>query len=162
MPRRTRKYWLLKSEPSEYSIDDLAKEGTGTWDGIRNYRARNIMRDEMAAGDLVLFYHSSCKPPGVAGVARITGEPFADPTQFDTASPYYDPKSTREQPRWIAVHVEFIERLADEVPLDVLKRDPELDGMGVRAKGNRLSVQPVEKVHFRRVLRLGNAKTRVR
>lgn len=162
MPRRTRRYWLLKSEPGEYSIDDLAREGTGTWDGIRNYQARNIIRDEMAHGDLVLFYHSSCKPPGVAGVARIEGEAFADPSQFDKRSPYHDPKAPPDEPRWFAVKVEFVERLDELVPLETLKHDPALEGMGVRAKGNRLSVQGVDKVHFKRVLELGRATTRVR
>jgi predicted RNA-binding protein with PUA-like domain len=151
----------MKSEPDVYSIGDLEKDGKAHWDGVRNYQARNFMRDEMKDGDLVLFYHSNADPPGVAGVARVTGEPYADPTQFDKRSKYYDAKSKREDPRWILVDVEFVERLDDVLPLATLKEDRHLEGMLVTMKGQRLSVQPVEKKHAKRVLKLAGAKTQV-
>jgi predicted RNA-binding protein with PUA-like domain len=154
------KLWLMKSEPGTYSIDDLARDGSEPWDGVRNYQARNFMR-EMAKGDLVIFYHSSATPPGAAGVGRICREAYPDPTQFDKKSKYHDPKSKKEDPRWSLVDVEFVERFAREIPLQALKDDPALVGMLVTQKGSRLSVQPVEKKHFKRVLKLAGAKTRV-
>jgi predicted RNA-binding protein with PUA-like domain len=149
----------MKSEPDAYSIDDLQRDGTGSWDGVRNYQARNFMRDEMAVGDLVLFYHSNAKPPGVAGVARVCRESYPDHTQFDRKSKYYDPKSDPHDPRWHMVDVEFVEKLSELVGLPALKNDPELEGMLVTQR-SRLSVQPVDKAHFRRVLALGRAKTK--
>ncbi|PRP90680.1 EVE domain protein [Enhygromyxa salina] len=166
MARRKRRYWLMKSEPDVYSIDDLARDKRGEWEGVRNYQARNFMRDEMAIGDLVLFYHSNAKPPGVAGVARVVTEAYPDHHAFDEASNYYDPKSDPEAPRWWMVDVEFVEKLPELVTLDALKAEaqPEgpLEGMLVARRGQRLSIQPVDKAHFARVLRLGGAKTRVR
>ncbi len=161
MPRRARKYWLMKSEPDVYSIDALKKDGTTEWDGIRNYQARNFMRDDMAPGDLVLFYHSNADPPGVAGVARVASDPYPDPTQFDKRSKYYDAKSKKDDPRWMLVDVEFVERFEELVPLGKLKSEKRLSDMLVVRKGQRLSVQPVDKKHFRRVLTLGKAKTKV-
>lgn len=154
-----RKYWLMKTEPDVFSIDDLLRKGTEPWDGVRNYRARNFMRD-MACGDLVLFYHSNAKPPGVAGLATISRLAYPDPTQFNPESKYFDPKSSREQPRWDLVEVAFLEKFPVFVPLEVLKTDPELADMWVTRRGMRLSVQPVERAHVRRVLKLGKAKTR--
>ena len=151
----------MKSEPSAYSIDDLQRDGTEPWDGVRNYQARNFMR-EMAEGDLVLFYHSNAKPTGVAGVCRVSREAYPDPTQFDKKSRYYDPNSKKEDPRWSLVDVEFVEKLPEIVSLQTLKEDPQLEGMRVTQKGSRLSVQPVDKAHFRRVLQLAGAKTRIR
>ena len=162
MAKRARQYWLMKSEPDVYSIDHLEKEGRSGWDGVRNYRARNFMRDQMAVGDLVLFYHSNAKPPGVAGVARVCSEPHPDPTQFDRRSKYHDPKSDRDDPRWHLVDVEFVEKLPRFVALNELKDDPDLEGMWVTRRGMRLSIQPVDPAHFKRVLRLGKARTRVR
>ncbi len=152
-----RRYWLMKTEPDVYSIDDLVRDGRGSWDGVRNYQARNHMR-AMRAGDLVLFYHSSTQPPGVAGVARVCREAYADPTQFDPRSDHYDRASDPDDPRWSMVDLEPVEKLPVFVPLTQLRSDAELDGMLVARRGMRLSVQPVEPAHFRRVLALGRAK----
>lgn len=168
MARRKRRYWLMKSEPDVYSIDDLERDGRGEWEGVRNYQARNYMRDEMAIGDLVLFYHSNAKPPGVAGVAKVASEAYPDHHAFDEESNYHDPKSDPEDPRWWMVDVEFVEKLPELVSLDTLKAEAKpdkrgtLDGMLVVRRGQRLSIQPVDKAHFARVLRLGRAKTKVR
>lgn len=161
MAKRGTKYWLMKSEPESYSIDDLKRDGSEPWDGVRNYQARNFMRD-MAVGDLALFYHSNAKPPGVAGVCRIKKEAYPDPTQFDAKSKYYDPKSKKEEPRWSLVDVAFVEKFDDEIPLQTLKDTPALEGMRVTQKGARLSVQPVDKKHFKQVLKMAKAKTKVR
>lgn len=155
-----RNYWLIKSEPDVYSINALERDGRTHWEGVRNYQARNHLR-AMKAGDLVLFYHSNADPPGVAGLARVCREAYADDAQFDAKSDYYDAKSKREDPRWSRVDVEFVERFLELVPLDVLKSDARLDGMLVRKPGMRLSVQPVDPAHFKRVLRLGKAKLEV-
>ena len=163
MPKRARQYWLMKSEPDVYSICDLEQDGATGWDSVRNYQARNFMRDEMKEGDLVLYYHSNAKPPGVAGIARVSRESHADPTQFDRKSKYYDAKSTAESPRWMMVEVAHVETFKEIVPLEDLKADADaLDGMLVIKKGQRLSVQPVDKGHFRHVLKMGKAKTRLR
>ena len=151
----------MKSEPDVFSIDDLEATDQEPWDGVRNYQARNFMR-EMQKGDLVLFYHSNAKPPGVAGVAKVATSSYPDPTQFDPKNKYFDPKSKPEDPRWSLVDVTFVERFARFVPLDELKDEPALTGMHVVQKGSRLSVQPVEKADFKRVLAMGKAKTRVR
>jgi predicted RNA-binding protein with PUA-like domain len=137
-------YWLMKSEPDDASIDDLAA-ATGQalpWTGVRNYQARNFMRDTMRIGDGVLFYHSSCAEPGIAGIAEVASTPYHDPTQFDPASPYFDPKSRREEPRWTLVDVRF-KKKTRLIPLGDLREHPELTGMRVLAKGNRLSITPV-------------------
>jgi len=160
MAKRGMKLWLMKSEPDVYSIDDLARDGTESWEGVRNYQARNFMR-EMAEGDLVLFYHSNAKPPGVAGVCRIRREAYPDDTQFDKKSQYYDAKSKKEDPRWSMVDVEFVEKFDEEISLQAMKDDRALEGMRVTQKGSRLSVQPVDKKHFKRVLKMAKAKTRV-
>jgi predicted RNA-binding protein with PUA-like domain len=161
MAKRARHYWLMKSEPDVYSIDDLERDGVESWEGVRNYQARNYMR-EMQPGDLVLFYHSNAKPPGIAGVCRIHREAYPDDTQFDPKSKYFDPKSKAEDPRWSMVDVEFLEKLDEPLPLQALKDDPALDGMVVTQKGSRLSIQPVEKAHFKRVLKRGKAKMKIR
>jgi predicted RNA-binding protein with PUA-like domain len=148
----------MKSEPDAYSIDHLARAGRGPWDGVRNYQARNHMRD-MRVGDLVLFYHSSTEPPGVAGIARVCREAYPDHTQFDPKHDHYDPKSKRDAPRWLMVDVEMVEKLPALVTLATLKADPALEGMLATQRGMRLSVQPVEKAHFLRVLKLGHAVT---
>ena len=149
------RHWLMKSEPEVYSIDDLHRDGTAGWDSIRNYKARNYLRDEMQVGDQVLFYHSNAKPPGVAGVAEVVKAGHPDPVQFDPNSDYFDPKATVEKPVWYQVTVRFVERLATFVPLDALKAEPALSGMMVTRRGARLSVQPVSPEHFARVLRMG-------
>jgi predicted RNA-binding protein with PUA-like domain len=161
MPKRAMKLWLMKSEPDVYSIDDLERDGSECWEGVRNYQARNFMR-EMAEGDLAIFYHSNAKPPGAAGVCRICREAYPDPTQFDRKSRYHDAKSKKDDPRWSMVDVEFVEKFTKPISLQALKDDPALEGMRVTQKGSRLSVQPVEKGHFKRVLKMAGAKTKVR
>jgi predicted RNA-binding protein with PUA-like domain len=140
-------YWLMKSEPDAYSIDDLERDGREPWDGIRNYQARNMMRDEMRVGDEAFFYHSACKEPAIVGLMKIASEPYPDPTQFDPESKYYDPKSKEDDPRWCLVDVEFRRKLANPLPLSELKSHPELEGMILLRRGNRLSIMPVEKEH---------------
>jgi len=157
MARRARRYWLLKSEPGTYSIDDLERDGETCWDGVRNYQARNLMRDEMAVGDLALFHHSSAKPPGVAGVARVSKAAYPDHTAFDERDPHHDPKSDPDDPVWMMVDVEFVEKFERFVPLSEMKADPRLEGMLVTKRGQRLSVQPVEKKHFDRVRKRGRS-----
>ncbi len=141
-------YWLMKSEPHVYSIENLASEGKTGWEGVRNYQARNTMRDLMQVGDQVLFYHSSTEPPGVAGLARISKTGVVDPSQFDSQSDYYDPKSTPDHPRWIMVEIEYVEIFQQYLSLAELKNTPELAGMVLLQRGSRLSVQPVSPEHF--------------
>ncbi len=147
----------MKSEPDAYSIENLRRDETTPWDGIRNYQARNFMRDAMAIGDWVLFYHSRTKPPGVVGLARIASAPYPDPSAFELDSGYYDPKSDPEAPRWILVDVAYVQTFSSPVSLETLKSDPELSGMLVAQRGQRLSIQPVDADHFRRVLRLAGS-----
>lgn len=142
------KYWLLKSEPDTYSIDDMEKDGQCFWEGVRNYQARNIMRDEMKVGDLALFYHSNAKPPGVVGIVRICKEAYPDHTAQDPKSKYYDPKAHPDKPIWMMVDVEFVEKFPKLIPLNDLKEHPKLNGMLLTKKGTRLSVQPVSPKHF--------------
>ena len=151
MPRR---YWLMKSEPDVFSIDDLERDGRTGWDGVRNYQARNFMRDDMQLGDGVLFYHSNARPPGVAGVARISRESHPDPTAFDPDSEYHDGKSTRENPRWFMVEVEFVDKFPELISLDTLREIPGLEEMMVLRRGTRLSVQPVTRAEFDAVVKL--------
>lgn len=145
-------YWLMKSEPDAYSIDDLERDKVEPWDGIRNYQARNMMRDDMRVGDRAFFYHSSCKVPAVVGIMKIASEAYPDPTQFDRKSKYYDPKSSKDDPRWLLVDVEFERKLDRPVPLTEIKEQPGLDGFLLTKRGNRLSVFPVEKRHWDIVL----------
>jgi predicted RNA-binding protein with PUA-like domain len=156
----TKRTWLVKSEPDVYSIDDLAKDGSTGWEGVRNYQARNTMRDEMKVGDLVLYYHSNADPPGIAGIAKVHGPAIPDPTQFDPQSDYYDEKSPPTAPRWLMTQLAFVERFAALVPLETLKNDKALAGMPLLQKGQRLSVQPVAAPHFAHVLKLAKAKTK--
>ncbi|MDG2122087.1 MAG: EVE domain-containing protein [Verrucomicrobiales bacterium] len=151
------KYWLLKSEPDVFGLDDLKKcpKKTEPWDGIRNYQARNFMRDEMTVGDLALFYHSNTSPPGVAGVVKIVKEAYPDHTAFDPKTKYHDPKSDPENPRWLMVDVQFVAGFPDYVELAQLKADPKLEGMLTLRRGNRLSITPVEKKHFNHICKLG-------
>lgn len=151
----------MKSEPGAYSIDDLARDGREPWDGVRNYQARNFMRDDMKVGDWVLFYHSNAKPTGVVGVATVGREAHPDPTQFVKGHDHEDPKSDPKDPRWCMVEVAYEETFPQVVTLEMLKEDAKLEGMLVRQKGQRLSVQPVEEKHFRRVVTLGKGKTRL-
>jgi len=140
------KYWLMKSEPSCFSIDDLKNrpEQTEHWDGVRNYQARNFMRNDMSPGDRVFFYHSNCKPPGIIGVAEVASEAYPDHTAFDPTSDHPDSKSTPDNPRWFMVDVKYVEKFDDIIPLDELKKHPELENMPLLRKGNRLSIMPVD------------------
>tara|TARA_B100001113_G_scaffold341654_1_gene327033 strand:+ start:249 stop:716 length:468 start_codon:yes stop_codon:yes gene_type:complete len=147
-------YWLMKSEPHVYSFDDLVKDKSTHWDGVRNYQARNFMRDKMKIGDYVLFYHSNHKPPHIAGIAMVDKEGYPDFTAFDSDSKYFDSSSTPDNPRWIMVDIKAIAPLNSIVSLLELKENPELVEMLVVKKGQRLSVQPVEKRHFDEVLRM--------
>jgi predicted RNA-binding protein with PUA-like domain len=147
-------YWLMKSEPDEFSIDDLvaaAKKST-PWFGVRNYQARNYMRDAMKVGDGVLFYHSSCEVPGIAGIARVASTPYPDASQFDRKSPYYDAKSKREEPRWVLVDVELVEKTR-VLPLDEMRAYPELADMVTLKRGNRLSITPVTPAEWKFILK---------
>jgi predicted RNA-binding protein with PUA-like domain len=146
--------WLMKSEPDVYGYDDLERDGRTPWDGIRNYQARNFMRDEMRVGDRVLFYHSNTQPPGVVGLAEVVSEPYPDPTQFDPDSGYHDPKATREQPRWVLVDVAPVRRLPRLVTLAEMKDDPALAELPLVRRGNRLSVMPVGDAEAERILAL--------
>ncbi|MBW3582564.1 MAG: EVE domain-containing protein [Euryarchaeota archaeon] len=153
-----RRYWLMKSEPGTYSIEDLEEDGETHWDGVRNYQARNLMRDDMQVGDGVLFYHSNADPPGVAGVAKVVSKPYPDPTQFDPKSKYHDPKADPAEPRWWLVDIAFEERFGNVVALPELKDDTRFDDMMVTQRGSRLSVQPVAKKHFDAVVKLGRKR----
>lgn len=150
-------YWLMKSEPDVFSFEDLkaCKNQTEPWDGIRNYQARNFMRDEMRIGDQVLFYHSNTTPPGVAGIAEIASQPYPDPTAFDKASKYYDARSHPENPRWILVDVKFKADLKRLVPLDEIRDMPECAAMRLIQRGNRLSINPVTKAEFKAIKKAG-------
>jgi len=155
------RFWLFKSEPSAYSFEELQRDGTTFWDGVRNYQARNLMRDQMRVGDGVLFYHSNAKPPGVVGLAEVCREAYPDPTQFEQGHPHQDPGSSPEDPRWLMVDVRAREALGRFVSLDELKADPQLAEMGVVRRGNRLSIQPVSPAEWRRVVALSKRKLSV-
>jgi len=144
------KYWLMKSEPGDCSIDDLAglPNQTVAWYGVRNYQARNFMRDQMSVGDGVLFYHSNCKEPGIAGIARVASHPYPDATQFKRNSKYFDPKATQEAPRWVNVDVQLVKKIA-LIPLAALRSHPELEHMRILQRGNRLSITPLDPAEWR-------------
>lgn len=150
------KYWLMKSEPDVFSIDDLKAmpRKTEHWDGVRNYQARNMMRDEMKKGDLVFFYHSNCQVPGIVGIMEVVHEGYPDHTALDPESKYFDPKSDPDNPRWYMVDVKYKRKLKRAIPLEELKGLRSLEGMLLLRKGNRLSVLPVEKNHWDAILRL--------
>ena len=149
-------HWLLKSEPNCFSIDDLAAEKNKTtcWDGVRNYQARNFMRDDMKVGDTVFFYHSNAKPPGIAGVARVVNAGYPDFTAFDPSNKHFDPKSKQESPTWMMVDIKLVQKFKRLIPLEELKSIKSLAGMVLLQKGSRLSVQPVSKKHFEVILKL--------
>lgn len=150
------RYWLMKSEPDEFSIDDLAAAPSKTtaWFGVRNFQARNFMRDGMRVGDLAFFYHSSCPEPGIAGVCEVVTPAYPDTTQFDPASPYFDVKSKKEAPRWLNVDVRFVEKMR-LVSLPELRADERLAKMRTLRRGNRLSITPVEPAEWKVILGLG-------
>jgi predicted RNA-binding protein with PUA-like domain len=149
-------YWLMKSEPSDCSIDDLAQlpQQTVPWFGVRNYQARNFMRDDMRVGDLAFFYHSSCPEPGIAGIVKISRAAYPEATQFDPQSKYFDPKSSLEKPRWLHVDVQLVKKLP-LISLAQLRAEPALADLRILQRGNRLSITPVDKAHWDEVLRLG-------
>jgi predicted RNA-binding protein with PUA-like domain len=151
----TMRYWLMKSEPDEFTIDDLAKapQQTTAWFGVRNYQARNYMRDEMHVGDRAFFYHSSCPEPGIAGIVEISRPSYPDATQFDPKSPYYDAKSSRDAPRWVHVDVKLV-RKTNLVPLQALRETPGLQEMVTLRRGNRLSITPVTASEWKIIERL--------
>ena len=146
-------YWLMKSEPSEVSVDDAlaAPKSTVPWTGVRNYQARNFMRDAMRVGDGVLFYHSSCAQPGIVGIARVASTPYPDPTQFDRKSHYHDPASKKEEPRWLLVDVQVVKKIPN-ITLPELRARPELEDLVILRKGNRLSITPVEPKHWKAIV----------
>jgi predicted RNA-binding protein with PUA-like domain len=148
-----KRYWLMKSEPNEVSIDDAVEQKVIAWFGVRNYQARNFMRDDMKVGDGVLFYHSSCPEPGIAGLAEVASTPYPDPTQFDKKGHYFDPKSTPEQPRWILVDVKAT-RKTRLLGLAELREVPALADMVVLKRGNRLSITPVTSEEWRVIQKL--------
>ncbi len=149
-------YWLMKSEPDVFGIDDLKnrKNQTEQWDGVRNYQARNFMRDRMRIGDLVFFYHSNCPQPGIAGIAKIVREAYPDHTAMNPESKYYDPKSNPENPRWVMVDVKFVRRLKRTITLEELKRLPDLSDFPLTRRGNRLSIMPVTEEQWKIILEL--------
>ncbi len=153
---RDSRYWLFKTEPGSYSIDDLSAEKNQTtfWEGVRNYQARNLLRDDMKQGDQILFYHSTANPAGIAGVAEIVRDGYADHTALDPASPYYDEKSSAENTRWYMVDIRLIRKFKRLIPLDELKPIKALDGMVLLQIGSRLSVQPVTKKQFETILKM--------
>ena len=142
---KRRRYWLMKSEPDGFGIDDLARVGTEPWTGVRNYQARNFMRNGMKPGDGVLFYHSNCSPPGIAGVATVASDAYPDPTQFQRKSHYFDPKATLEEPRWFNVDVRFERKFSRLIPLDEIRGHADAlgDEFALTKRGSRLSVMPV-------------------
>lgn len=147
-------YWLIKSEPSAYSIDDLKRDKRTHWDGVRNYQARNFMRDEMKKGDLVLFYHSNSDPTGVVGVCEVVKEGYPDFTAFDPEDKHYDPKSKEDNPTWIMVDVKFKKKFKKPVTLKEIKENPKLQNMKLVQRGNRLSVMPVAEEEFKEIIKM--------
>jgi predicted RNA-binding protein with PUA-like domain len=150
------RYWLMKSEPSTFSIDDLMKKPAQTepWEGVRNFQARNFMRDQMKLGDKAFFYHSSCAEPGIVGIMEIVKESYPDPTAFDFSSKYYDPKGSKTEPRWFMVSVRFVEKFKKIIPLSELKAETKLRNMVILKPGNRLSITPVTEQEWKTILKL--------
>lgn len=146
------RYWLMKSEPTEYSIDDLRRDGRSSWFGVRNYQARNFMAKDMSEGDAVLFYHSNCKIPGVVGIARVVGNAHPDETQFSPGK-YFEPRATREKPVWFCVDVAFENTLPKTYSLQEIRENPALSGMKLLQKGSRLSITPVTREEFEEIVK---------
>jgi predicted RNA-binding protein with PUA-like domain len=148
-------YWLMKSEPGCYSIDDLRRDGSTFWDGVRNYQARNMMRDQIKKGDQVLFYHSNATPPGIVGIAKVVKEGYPDHTAFDPDSDHPDLATTPDDPRWYMVDIAFVKKFDHLIALNELKQHPELSDMQLLKKGNRLSVMPVSADHWQTIMAMG-------
>lgn len=151
------RHWLMKTEPDVLSIDDLKRLKTSLWDGVRNYQARNFMMKDMQVGDEVLFYHSSCEPPGVAGLAKVVAKAEPDPTQFDKKSEYYDAKATKEKPIWFCVKVGFVQKFEQLVALEKMRAEKALQDMLLMKRGQRLSIQPVTKLEYSHILKMAKA-----
>ncbi len=154
MARRAKKYWLMKSEPNAYSIDDLERDGYTYWDGVRNYQARNFMRDEMKIGDRVIFYHSNTEPPAAVGIAEVVKESYPDFSAFDPKDKHFDPKSKEQKPTWYMVDIKFVKKFKKIVPLQEMKQNPKLQDMKLVQRGNRLSVMPITKEEFDEIVRM--------
>jgi predicted RNA-binding protein with PUA-like domain len=153
-------YWLMKSEPSVYGVDDLERDSSTHWDGVRNFRARNYMRS-MKLGDGVFFYHSNANPKAIVGLARVVKEAYPDHTQFDAESKYYEPRATKDKPYWFMVDIGFVRKLDEPLSLEALREVPELEGMALLKKGQRLSVQPVTEEEWRTVCRLAGVSPKI-
>jgi predicted RNA-binding protein with PUA-like domain len=156
---RERRYWLMKSEPGTYSIADLKRDGTTCWEGVRNYQARNFMRDEMQVGDGVLFYHSRVQPMGIYGIAKVVQEAYPDHMAFDPAGKFYDAKSDPANPTWVMVDIAYVATLDPPIPLETLKKTPGLEKMMVIQRGSRLSVQPVAPEEWEIIMALAKQGT---
>jgi len=148
-------YWLIKSEPTCYSIDDFQGDKKAGWSGIRNYQARNFMRDSMRVGDLVIFYHSSTNPPSAVGVAKVASKPYPDTTALDPKDDHYDPKASVENPIWMQVDMAFVEKFSQPVSISAIKANPKLKGIPLTQIGSRLSIQPLPEKHFEEICRMG-------
>ncbi len=147
-------YWLLKSEPDVYSIKDLERDGQTHWEGVRNYQARNFLRDQIKKGDKVFFYHSNAEPSGIAGIAEVIREGYPEPEALERSSRYFDPKSRKEKPVWFAVDIRFVQKFKTVMPLEALRGIKELEGMPLLRRGQRLSVQPVSAKEWKRITQL--------
>lgn len=158
MAKRKRHYWLMKSEPGAYSIDDLVRDKTTFWDGVRNYQARNMLRDEIREGDRVFFYHSNADPMAIVGTAKVIRNGYPDHTQFDKNDKHYDAKSDPDNPRWFMVDIEILQKFDEPVTRDMLRDNEVTSGMMLLAKGSRLSVQPVTEEEWKAVHKLAGAK----
>jgi predicted RNA-binding protein with PUA-like domain len=156
--KRPRRYWLFKSEPGSYSIDQLAKDKKTFWSGVRNYQARNLLRDDIHIGDGVLFYHSNAKPMAVVGVAKVCKEGYPDHTQFDSSDHYYDEGSDPADPRWFMVDIQFVGAMKQPITRDMMKEAGPLEDMVLLQRGSRLSVQPVTPAEWKAILRMGGQK----
>lgn len=150
------KHWLIKSEPNVFSIDDLAKSKITHWDGVRNYQARNFIRDEMKIGDKVIFYHSNAEPPAVVGICEIVKEAYPDSSAFDPEDSHYDPKSKKDSPTWFMFDVKFVKKFSKPVSIAEIKANKKLLKMSLVQRGNRLSVMPITKDEFEEIVRMGN------
>lgn len=149
------RYWLMKTEPEDFTIDDLKAVGTEPWDGVRNYQARNFMRDDMRVGDRIFFYRSNTRPPGIVGIAEVASESYPDPTQFDPEDAHYDPRSTPDNPRWHLVDVRYVRHTRKLITLDEIRQHADrLEGLALIRRGNRLSVMPIAPDHWEFILSL--------
>jgi predicted RNA-binding protein with PUA-like domain len=157
-PPPSQQHWLIKSEPSVYSIDDLKRDKKTSWEGVRNYQARNYIRDSIKPGDLAFFYHSNAEPSGIAGVAKACSKPYGDPTALDKKSEYFDSKSTPDEPIWFTIDFAFVKRFDTVLSVEKLKTEPRIRSTPVLQRGQRLSVMPVSEEHFRIILAMAGAE----